>query len=65
MLKWLITLAVTVFVAAVFLPRLAAWLKIGRLPGDITLHLRGRDYSLPFATTLLLSLFAALLGRWL
>jgi hypothetical protein len=65
MLKWLLVLAVTVIVAAVFMPRLTAWLRVGRLPGDITLRLRGRDYFLPFATTLLLSLLATLLLRWL
>jgi hypothetical protein len=65
MLKWLLVLAVTVIVAAVFMPRLTAWLRVARLPGDITLRLRGRDYFLPFATTVLLSLLATLLLRWL
>lgn len=65
MTKWLLVLAVTVVVAAVFMPRLTAWLRIRRLPGDVTLRLRGRDYHLPFTTTLLLSLLALLLLRWL
>lgn len=65
MLKWILVLAVTVIVAAVFMPRLTAWLRVVRLPGDVTLRLRGRDYFLPFATTLLLSLLATLLLRWL
>jgi hypothetical protein len=65
MLKWLLVLAVTVIVAAVFMPRLTAWLRVGRLPGDITVRLRGREVFLPFATTLLLSLLATLLLRWL
>jgi hypothetical protein len=65
MLKWLLVLAVTVFVAAVFMPRLTAWLRVGRLPGDITVRLRGREVFLPFATTLLLSLLATLLLRWI
>jgi hypothetical protein len=65
MLKWAMVIAVTVVVAAVFMPRLAARMKIGRLPGDVTLRFRGRDYFLPFATTLLLSLLATLLLRFL
>ena len=63
MLKWLIALLVTVFVAGVFLPRLAAFLRVGRLPGDVSFRLRGRVYHFPFATTLLLSLLATLLYR--
>ena len=64
-MKWLIVIAVTVVVASVFTPRLPSWLRIGRLPGDITLRFRGRDYFLPFASTLLLSLLATLLMRLL
>ncbi|MBS1172961.1 MAG: hypothetical protein H6R12_1791 [Proteobacteria bacterium] len=58
-------IAVTVVVAAVFMPRLTARMKVGRLPGDVTVRFRGRDYFLPFATTLLLSLLATLLLRFL
>lgn len=65
MLKWLLTLAVTVFVLSIFLPRLAAWLKIGRLPGDMTIRIRGRHYYFPFGSALIFSLFAAALGRLL
>lgn len=65
MLKWLIALLVTVFVAGVFLPRLAARLRVGRLPGDVSFRFRGRLYHFPFATALLLSLLATLLLRLL
>jgi hypothetical protein len=65
MLKWLVAVLITVFIAGVFLPRLAAFLKIGRLPGDVVVHFRGKPYNFPFATTLVLSLLAALLVRWL
>jgi hypothetical protein len=63
LIKWFLVLAVTVIVASLYMPRLIAWLKIGHLPGDVTLRFRGRDYFLPFATTLLLSLLASLLFR--
>ena len=63
MLKWLIVLLITVLVAGIFLPRLAALLRIGRWPGDISFRYRGRQYNFPFGTTVLLSLLATLLFR--
>jgi hypothetical protein len=65
MFKWLIALFVTIFIAGYCLPRLMALLKIGRLPGDLRLRWRDRDYIFPFATTLVLSLLAALILRLL
>ncbi len=65
MQKWLLALFVTVFVAGVFLPRLAALLRFGRLPGDLRLRWRGREYYFPFASALLLSLLATLVLRML
>ncbi len=61
--KWLIAVLITVLLVKVFLPRLAALLHLGRLPGDIRFRLRGREYHLPFASTLLLSLAATLILR--
>ncbi len=61
--KWLIAVLITVLLVNVFLPRLAALLHLGRLPGDIRFRLRGRDYQLPIASTLLLSLAATLILR--
>lgn len=65
MLKWLLTLLVAVAVVGLFMPRLMTWLRLGRLPGDITLRVCGRTYIFPFATALLLSLLAAAIGRLL
>lgn len=65
MFKWLIALFVTVFIAGICLPRLAALLRLGRLPGDLRLRWRGRDYVFPFATAVLLSLLGALVFRFL
>ncbi|TSA13743.1 MAG: DUF2905 domain-containing protein [Betaproteobacteria bacterium] len=62
MLKWLLTLIVALAVIALCTP----WLRqygLGRLPGDITLRRKGRDYYLPITTTILLSLALTLLGR--
>ena len=64
MLKWLVTLAV----ALVVLTALAPWLArfgLGRLPGDVRVRLKGRDYFLPFTTTILLSLALTAIARLL
>ena len=62
MLKWILTLMVALVVLTAFAPALGKY-GLGRLPGDITLRLRGRDYYLPFTTTILLSLALTLLAR--
>jgi hypothetical protein len=64
-MKWLIALLVTVFIAGVCLPRLAAFMRLGRLPGDVRFRWRGREYHFPFASALLLSLAATLILRML
>ena len=64
MIKWLLTL----LLALVVLSLLTPWLRrhgLGRLPGDVQLHWRGRQWQLPIASTLLLSVAATLLGRLL
>ncbi len=65
MLKWLIVLLAAVFVVGLRQPRLARLLRLGRLPGDLRLRLRGRDYVFPFASAIRLSLVAGLVGRLL
>lgn len=65
MLKWLIVLVAAVFIVGLLQPRLARLLQMGRLPGDLRLRLRGKDYVFPFASAVLLSLVASLIGRLL
>jgi len=63
-LKWLLA----VFIALVVLTALSPWLArfgLGRLPGDVSVRVKGRDYSLPFTTTILLSVALTLLTRFL
>jgi len=62
LLKWLVTLAVALIVLTAMSPWLAR-LGIGRLPGDVTVRVRGRDYRLPFTTTIVLSIALTLLAR--
>lgn len=64
MLKWLVTVAVALVVLAALSPWLAR-LGLGRLPGDVRVRVQGRDYVLPFATTILLSLALTAIARLL
>ncbi|PWW45671.1 DUF2905 domain-containing protein [Melaminivora alkalimesophila] len=64
MLRWLIV----VFLALVLIEGLAPWLRrlgLGRLPGDLRFRLLGREWSVPLASTVVLSLVVGLLLKWL
>ncbi|WP_295638855.1 DUF2905 domain-containing protein [uncultured Methylibium sp.] len=61
MLRWLLL----VVAALVVFNLLRPWLErvgLGRLPGDLQFRLGGRLWSLPIASTLVLSLIAMLIG---
>ncbi|MFN9212000.1 MAG: DUF2905 domain-containing protein [Betaproteobacteria bacterium] len=63
-MRWLLTL----FLSLVVLTALQPWLQklgIGRLPGDFRFRIRGRDYVLPFASTVLLTALMFLIGKLL
>jgi Protein of unknown function (DUF2905) len=62
MLKWLVTLAVALVVLTAMSPWLAR-LGLGRLPGDLRMRVKGRDYCLPLTTTILLSLALTAIAR--
>ena len=62
MIRWLIV----VFVALVLLNAVAPWLRrigLGRLPGDFHFRLFGRDWFIPLASTVVLTLLVGLLIR--
>ena len=64
MIRWV----VVVFLALMLLSWLASALqKLGlyRLPGDLRFKLFGREFYVPLTTTLLLSLAASLLAKYL
>jgi hypothetical protein len=64
MLRWLI---VVVLILIVF-SGLRPWLNklgFGRLPGDFRFRLFRKEWFLPITSTLLLSLVAAALAKWL
>lgn len=62
MIRWV----AVVFFAIIIFSALLPWLEklgIGKLPGDIRFKLFGRIFLLPFASTILISLFVLLLAR--
>ena len=64
MIRWVLV----IFLAVIIFSSLLPWLEklgIGRLPGDIRFKLFGRIFSLPFASTILISLVVFLLARFL
>lgn len=64
MIRWLIV----IFLALVLIEGLAPWLRrlgLGRLPGDLRFRLFGRDWSVPLASTVLLSLLLGWAVKWL
>lgn len=63
MFKWLLTLFIALVVLTAAAPWLARRFGLGRLPGDVVVRVRGRDYFLPFTSTVLLSLLVAALSR--
>jgi len=62
MIKWLLTILISLAVLAAATPWLQR-LGVGRLPGDFRFSLRGRSYVVPFASTVLFCLVAWLVGR--
>lgn len=62
MLRWTLTIFLSVIILSSALP----WLHrigLGRLPGDVRFRLFGREFVLPFASTVLLSLIVLVIGR--
>jgi len=63
MIRWLIV----VFLALVLINGLMPWLQrlgLGRLPGDLHFCWRGREWSIPLASTVVLSLLASWIAKW-
>ena len=64
MIRWLIVVFVVLLLINWFTPMLRK-LGFGKLPGDFQFRLFGRDFYLPVATTVLVSMAAALIVRLL
>ena len=63
MIRWLFVIFLTLIVLASVLPWLEK-LGIGRLPGDLRFSIFGKKIFLPFASTILMSLMAFLVARF-
>lgn len=64
MIRWFLA----VFIALVLLDTAAPWLRklgLGRLPGDLRFRVFGREFNVPLASTVLLSVLVALLVKLL
>ena len=64
MIRWLLV----IFLVLMLVNALAPWVRklgVGRLPGDLRFRLFGREFFLPFTSTILLSLLGALIARFL
>jgi hypothetical protein len=64
MIRWLVIIFLVLTVFSSLLPWLER-LGIGRLPGDVRFSLFGKKIFLPFASTILISLFVALISRFI
>lgn len=64
MFRWLVIIFLGLMVFSSLLPWLER-LGIGRLPGDVRFSLFGKKIFLPFASTILLSLFIAFISRFI
>ena len=64
MIRWLVIIFLVLIVFSSLLPWLER-LGIGHLPGDVRFSLFGKKIFLPFASTILISLFVALISRFI
>lgn len=63
-MRWLLVF----LIAFVVFNGLALWLRrvgLGRLPGDFSLRWRGREFHVPLASSVVLSVIAMLIGLWI
>ena len=64
MIRWLLV----TFLALMIFSGLQPWLRklgFGRLPGDLHFRAFGREWWVPLGSTVMLSLIAAALAKWL
>ena len=64
MIRWLLVVFLALMLIGWFAPALQK-LGFGRLPGDVRFKLFGREMFLPFTSTILLSLLAAGIAKFL
>ena len=63
MIRWL----VVVFVALIVFSAIGHWLEkigLGRLPGDLRFRFAGREWFIPFTSSVLITLVGATIARF-
>ena len=63
MFRWLFVMLLALVLLNGFMP----WLRklgLGKLPGDFSFKLRGRLWSIPLGSSIVLSLLASLISKW-
>jgi hypothetical protein len=63
MIRWVIVIFLALILISWFTPLLQR-LGFGRLPGDLRFKLFGREFFIPLTTTLLLSMAAAAISKF-
>jgi hypothetical protein len=64
MFRWLFVMLLALVLLNGFMP----WLRklgLGKLPGDFSFTLLGRLWSIPLGSTIVLSLLASLISKWI
>jgi hypothetical protein len=64
MFRWLFVMLLALVLLNGFMP----WLRklgLGKLPGDFSFTLRGRLWSIPLGSSIVLSLLASLIAKWI
>lgn len=64
MIRWMIVVFLALLLISWFSPALQK-LGFGRLPGDVRFKMFGREMFLPFTSTILLSMVAAVIAKFL
>ena len=64
MIRWIIVIFLALMLISWFSPLLQK-LGFGRLPGDLRFKLFGREFFVPLTTTLLLSLLASAIAKFI
>ena len=63
MIRWFLVVFLALMLIGWLTPALQK-LGFGRLPGDLRFKLFGRDWDIPLASTILLSLFVSALAKY-
>ena len=64
MIRWIIVIFLALILISWFSPLLQR-IGFGKLPGDFHFKLFGRDWFLPVTTTVILSLLAGAISKWI